>query len=203
MKIPSWLMFLERKTGAVLLRLLAKTIHYNIVNKPPDDSKCIFLFWHRDILLMILHRIGSDACVAISASQDGELIAGPVEELGVLTARGSTNRQGSQAYRKMLRMAKERQLAITPDGPKGPSRVIQPGITHIAYMAKVPIVEVALHVDQEWLFNSWDRFRLPKPFCRLTAIYSEPYYINTKEELNTASDNLNALFNQLESRLPQ
>jgi len=160
------------------------------------------MFWHRDVLLMILHRIGSDACVVISASQDGELIAGPVEELGVKTARGSTTRKGSQAYRTILKMAKERQLAITPDGPKGPSKVIQPGVAHIAYMAKIPIVAVAMHSSREWLFNSWDKFRLPKPFCTITAIYSDPVYIKEKDELDSAPDNLRIIFNNLEAKLP-
>jgi lysophospholipid acyltransferase (LPLAT)-like uncharacterized protein len=202
MKIPSWAMFLERKLGAGLLRCLGKTIRFDIKNKPPDDFKCIFMFWHRDILLITLHRIGSNACVVISSSQDGELIAGPVEELGFRTTRGSTTRQGSQAYRTLLRMAKECQLGITPDGPKGPSKVIQPGVTHISFMAKVPIVAVAQHASSEWVFNSWDRFRLPKPFCRITSIYSDPFYINTREELESAPDKLTSLINHLENQLP-
>jgi len=203
MKIPKWLMFCERKLAAKLLKLLSKSLKYNILNKPNDDDKCIFMFWHRDLLLMLLHRIGSDACVIVSASQDGELIAGPIEELGVRTARGSSTRQGSQAYRKLLTMAKERQLAITPDGPKGPSKVIQEGVAHIAYMARIPIIAVALHCDKEWVFNSWDKFRLPKPFSTITAIYSNPFYINTKEDIYNAIPRLTELFQQLEKQLPR
>lgn len=193
----------ERKFGAFMLRQLRKSIRFEIVNQPPDDFRCIFMFWHRDILLMTLHRIGSDACVVISASQDGELIAGPVEELGFKTARGSSTRQGSQAYRTILKMAKERQLGITPDGPKGPSKSIQPGVTHIAYMAKIPIVAVAQHASREWVFNSWDRFRLPKPFCTITAIYGTPIYITEKEEFDNAPEKLKTIFDDLESLLPR
>ncbi len=202
MKFSPWMMRCERKLGAALLRLLRCTIRFSVINQPPDDFKCIYMFWHRDLLLMTLHRIGSDACVVISSSQDGELIAGPVEELGFRTARGSTSRNGSQAYREILRMAKERQLGITPDGPKGPSKVIQPGVAHISYMAQVPIIAVAQTASREWLFNSWDRFRLPKPFCTITAIYSEPYYIKTKQELETAIPALQEIFNNLENKLP-
>jgi lysophospholipid acyltransferase (LPLAT)-like uncharacterized protein len=202
MKFHPWIMKAERKFGAFLLRLLRKTIRLNVINKPSDDFRCVFMFWHRNILLGTLHRIGSNACVVVSSSQDGELIAGPIEELGFVTARGSTTRQGSQAYRILLKMAKERQLAITPDGPKGPSGVIQPGVAHIAYMAKIPIVAIALHASKEWVFNSWDRFRFPKPFCTITALYSDPYYINTRAELDTSIDSLTSLFTNLESRLP-
>ncbi|MFO7660464.1 MAG: lysophospholipid acyltransferase family protein [Candidatus Cloacimonadaceae bacterium] len=203
MKIPDWLMFFERKFGAFMLRQLRKSIKLNITNQPPDELKCIYIFWHRDLLLMTIHRIGSNACVIISSSQDGELIAGPVEELGYTTARGSTTRQGSQAYRKILKMAKQRQLGITPDGPKGPSKTIQPGVAHIAYMAGIPIVAVAQHASREWTFNSWDKFRLPKPFCTITAIYSEPFYIKTKEELESVPQHLKKLMDQLELLLPE
>lgn len=202
MKIPRWMFYLERKLGANLLLLLRKTIKFSVINMPSDDLRCIFMFWHRDILLMTLHRIGSNACVVVSSSQDGELIAGPVEELGFKTARGSTTRQGSHAYRKILRMAKERQLGITPDGPKGPSKIIQPGVVHIAYMAGIPIVAVAQHASHEWVFNSWDRFRLPKPFCKITAIYSEPVYINSKEDLASVPQKLSEIVAKLEQQLP-
>lgn len=201
MKIPGWLMFCERKFGAFMLKQLRKSIRFKVINQPPDDFKCIFMFWHRDILLMTLHRIGSNACVVISSSRDGELIAGPVEELGFTTARGSTTRQGSQAYRLLLKVAKERQLGITPDGPRGPSKSIQPGVAHIAYMAGIPIVAVAQHASREWTFNSWDKFRLPKPFCTITAVYSEPFYIKSKTELKAAPSELKTLTDQLELQL--
>lgn len=202
MKISPWIMYLERKLGAGALKLLSLTLKYNVINKPPDDFKCIFMCWHRDVLMMFLHRLGSNAGAIISSSQDGELIAGPVEELGVKTVRGSTTRQGSQAYRAILKMAKERQLAITPDGPKGPSKCIQPGVIHIAFMAKIPIISVALHADKEWVFNSWDKFRIPKPLARITAIYGEPYYIHDKAELDSAIGNLSEITAALEKQLP-
>ncbi len=202
MKFSPLFMKIERKVGAVALKLLSVTIRYKIINKPSDQLKCIFMCWHRDILLMFLHRIGSDAGAVISSSQDGELIAGPVEELGVKTVRGSTTRQGSQAYRAILKMAKERQLAITPDGPKGPPKVIQPGVLHIAYIAKIPIIPVALHANREWVFKSWDKFRVPKPFCKITAIYGAPFFIREKSELETSTQELSDIVNVLEKELP-
>jgi hypothetical protein len=201
MRIPKVLMLCERKLGAFVLRMLSYTLKFDIVNRPEDKMKCVYAFWHRNLLLMLLHRIGSDACVVVSSSQDGELIAGPIEELGIKTARGSTTRQGSQAYRTILKMAKERQIGITPDGPRGPSKVIQQGVIHIAYMAKIPIIAVALDADKEWLFNSWDKFRFPKPFSKVTAIYGDPYYISSKDEIEVASDKLSGIFSNLEQHL--
>jgi lysophospholipid acyltransferase (LPLAT)-like uncharacterized protein len=122
--------------------------------------------------------------------------------MGVKTVRGSTTRQGSQAYRAILKMAKERQIGITPDGPKGPAKVIQPGVEHIAFMANIPVIPVALHSSKEWVFNSWDRFRLPKPFGKITAIYGEPFYIRERSDIDPAIAQLSAIAAELEKQLP-
>ncbi|HCX59803.1 MAG TPA: hypothetical protein DG355_04000, partial [Candidatus Cloacimonas sp.] len=61
----------------------------------------------------------------------------------------------------------QRSLAITPDGPKGPLGTIHPGMFQLALLARIPIVGVACHTNREWVFNSWDRFRFPKPFAKI------------------------------------
>jgi lysophospholipid acyltransferase (LPLAT)-like uncharacterized protein len=200
-KIPAWIMKTERYLGAWIMRGIAKTIRFEVQNQPPDGVICIISCWHRNILLMAMQRIGCGVAVVISSSQDGELIAGPVEELGFVTVRGSSRRGGANAYRQMLKMAKERPLGITPDGPKGPSQTVHPGVTRIAYVARIPIVATALDADKEWLFDSWDKLRLPKPFTRIRVLYGEPYYINNEEEMATADAVLKAKMDALEAEL--
>ena len=119
----------------------------------------------------------------VSSSTDGELIAGPLSELGYIPIRGSSTRQGSRAMLEMIGACRDISLAITPDGPKGPSGSFHPGVFQIALLAKIPIVAIAAHADREWLFNSWDRFRFPKPFARLTMVYSQPFHVPNKESI--------------------
>jgi len=181
------LFYLERKLGAWLLLLLRKTLKFKVINQESSDNiRCIYMFWHRNLLMMTLQRVYHGAAVMVSSSKDGELIAGPLWELGYIPVRGSSSFKGSSAMREMIKISQKISLAITPDGPKGPCYTCHPGIFQIAYLAKIPIVAVAVNADKEWQFNSWDRFRFPKPFAKLTMIYSDPIWVKSKEDFATA-----------------
>jgi hypothetical protein len=181
------LFYLERKLGAWLLLLLRKTLKFKVINQESSDNiRCIYMFWHRNLLMMTLQRVYHGAAVMVSSSKDGELIAGPLWELGYIPVRGSSSFKGSSAMREMIKISQKISLAITPDGPKGPCYTCHPGLFQIAYLAKIPIVAVAVNADKEWQFNSWDRFRFPKPFAKLTMIYSDPIWVKSKEDFATA-----------------
>ncbi len=139
--------------------------------------------------------------VLISASKDGELLAGPVQELGYPTVRGSSSRQGIKALRKMIEYSKNYQLGITPDGPKGPPKTIHPGVIQIAYYSQIPIIPVVASTSREWVFNSWDKFRVPKPFATITVLYGEPIYIKNKEEFESVEEYLKFQMERLEAEL--
>jgi len=192
--------YLERKLGALLLRLLRKTLKFEVINQETSDRiRCIYMFWHRNLLLMTLQQIDQGAAVMVSSSKDGELIAGPLSELGYIPVRGSSSRKGSMAMREMIRMSKTISLAITPDGPKGPCYTFHPGLFQIAYLAKIPIVAVAVNANKEWLFNSWDKFRFPKPFAKLTMIYSDPIWVNNKEDIAIVEETIRSFLEEKET----
>ncbi|PKN73214.1 MAG: hypothetical protein CVU50_04250 [Candidatus Cloacimonetes bacterium HGW-Cloacimonetes-3] len=173
--------YLERKIAAKLLLLLRRSIHFDVVNQEASDNiRCIYMFWHRNLLPLTMQRAFSHAGVLVSSSADGELIAGPLKELGYIPIRGSSTREGTKAMLEMIRAARNISLAITPDGPKGPIGTMHPGIFQIALLAKIPIVAIACDTDREWVFNSWDRFRFPKPFAKVSAVYSDPFYVDSK-----------------------
>lgn len=194
------LFYLERKLGAWFLLLLRKTLKFKVINQESSDNiRCIYMFWHRNLLLMTLQRIDQGAAVMVSSSKDGEMIAGPLSELGYIPVRGSSSRKGSMAMREMIRMSKTISLAITPDGPKGPCYTFHPGLFQIAYLAKIPIVAVAVNANKEWLFNSWDKFRFPKPFAKLTMIYSDPIWVNNKEDIAIVEETIRSFLEEKET----
>jgi lysophospholipid acyltransferase (LPLAT)-like uncharacterized protein len=197
------LLKIEEYAGAWLLRALNATLKYSVRNRPPDDLPCVYALWHRDLLLLGLHRMDSNIVVMISASQDGQLIAGPVQHLGYLPVRGSTSRKGSQALKEMVRLAREHSLAITPDGPKGPVGSIQPGLFHIALLAKVPIIPVVAEANREWIFNSWDRFRCPKPFSRVSVAYGDPIPVESRSDYDRVEKKLRQDFKDLANHIKQ
>jgi lysophospholipid acyltransferase (LPLAT)-like uncharacterized protein len=187
------LLRLQHIVLAGVLRAFKATLRFEVHNQPtPQEEPVIYAFWHRNLIYCALQRVGDPVVVMISSSKDGELIAGPVQVLGFITVRGSSTRQGSSALKAMLRWAKTNSLAITPDGPKGPLETIHPGLWQVAIMARIPVVAVACDANREWVFNSWDRFRFPKPFAKVRVRYSDPILLQSKEDIPKAEQQFRA-----------
>ena len=168
--------------SVVFIKILGSSFRYNLRTPMPEEP-VIYAFWHRNIIpLMYLHR--KQKCVLlISSSKDGDLIAKPAELMGYKTARGSSRRGGSAASRELIKLAKDNILAITPDGPKGPSQKIKDGIIYISYLSKSPIVPAVVDVQHEKVFNSWDKFRLPYLFSKINVTYGEKIYVDSKKDI--------------------
>jgi lysophospholipid acyltransferase (LPLAT)-like uncharacterized protein len=77
-------------------------------------------------------------------------------------------------------------VAVTPDGPKGPGFRVHPGTIYIAQRSGVPIVPITNSAKNRWSLSSWDRFLIPKPFSRTVIILGRPIYVrpeSTPEQL--------------------
>jgi lysophospholipid acyltransferase (LPLAT)-like uncharacterized protein len=125
-----------------------------------------------------VHR--RDGMVAlVSEHRDGEIIARIIAKLGVDAARGSTTRGGSRALLTLIRALQDGRIAaFTPDGPRGPRRVLQPGLLAAARRARVPIVLIGCASNRAWRFGSWDQFMLPKPFATVHLVYTTPTLVH-------------------------
>ena len=55
-------------------------------------------------------------------------------------------------------------LAITPDGPRGPCYQVQDGVVSTAQLTGLPIIPVSYHLNWKFRPKSWDRFQVPFPF---------------------------------------
>jgi hypothetical protein len=194
-----FLLFLEKYLGAFLILVIGKTLRFRCFGNIPD-KRVIYAFWHRNIIpLAYLHR-KQGVAIMVSPSQDGEFIAGSVNLLGYRTPRGSSSRGSLAAMKKMLKLAKDHSLAITSDGPKGPAEKIKEGLLYLAYQSKLPIVPVAVDIKKEHVFNSWDKFRLPKLFTKINITYGDPIPIKTKEEVKTKLSVVQNKFKILEEK---
>ena len=56
---------------------------------------------------------------------------------------------------------------MTPDGPRGPRRKVQPGAVFLAAQTGLPIVPLGVAYANAWRAKSWDQFAVPKPFSQL------------------------------------
>src|SRR5262245_25275378 len=125
--------------------------------------------------LAVLHRHEGIA-VLVSRHRDGELITRVIERLGFVAARGSSTRGGEAGVRGMLSWAgQDRQLAVTPDGPRGPAEQVKPGALYLAERTGRRMVPIGVAAHPVRALRSWDRFRIPWPFARVMVTHGAPF----------------------------
>lgn len=136
----------------------------------------IAAFWHYGIFY--IRELGRDRPLTamVSASEDGEYIARLLESSGFETVRGSSNRGGIGALKKLIAAVRERgrTAVIVADGSQGPPLTAQAGAVLLAGKTGAPIVPLGWGADRYIAFRSWDRTVLPKPFARISVKVGEP-----------------------------
>jgi lysophospholipid acyltransferase (LPLAT)-like uncharacterized protein len=191
----NWKLSLQVRLGSYLIRGLASTWRYRVVNADSyralvsQRRPFIFAFWHGQLLpLAWLHR-GHAVSVVISSHRDGELIARLVERLGMRTIRGSSSRGAARALLGVVReLENAGVVAITPDGPRGPAGRFAPGALVAAQRAGAPIIGIGVSARRCWRLRSWDRFLIPKPFAVVNVHYSAPTYVSAASAREAESE---------------
>ena len=149
----------------------------------------LLAFWHgRGVMVAQAYwRVGGRRIkILISEHRDGELIAATMAHWGYGAVRGSTKRGAVRGARGMLRAAHAGyDLAISPDGPRGPREVLQEGVVELARMSGLPIVPVTYSARWAKRFASWDGFLLPLPGARVVVLWGEPVRIPRDADTDT------------------
>jgi lysophospholipid acyltransferase (LPLAT)-like uncharacterized protein len=164
---------------SLLLRLWTRTLRYHFapnarafVENQPAPS--VIVLWHNRLFAgpTFFRRFFKNRRMAtlISASSDGAWPAAFVRKMGMLPIRGSHHRRGSQAVREMLfAHTQGYDIAVTPDGSRGPLYEPKPGAIAVALKTGAPIILFSLNFSRAWRLKSWDRFYVPVPFSRVEA----------------------------------
>ena len=184
--------------GVLYLRFVALTSRIRVHFHPgalylADGRRpCVFAFWHRYQLMMGYAYRNRGAHVLVSRSGDGELIARALHLMGYGTVRGSSTRGGATALMGLLDvLAAGGQLGVTPDGPRGPYRSVQPGLAALARKSGAPVIPGGWAGTRvKILRRSWDRFMVPLPFGRYVVVFGEPMTVSSDE--NEAEDAIRA-----------
>lgn len=174
------------------IRCVAATLRYHWRNETgmfqPGEplQPVIFAIWHNRLALSLVvyvryaQRIDPRRKLAalVSASGDGGLLARVLEHFGVQPVRGSSSRRGPQALRELTSSARRGfDLAITPDGPRGPCYVVNEGVIAAAQLTGLKIIPVSYQLGWRFQLKSWDRFQIPLPFSRCDVVYGAPLVV--------------------------
>lgn len=147
----------------------------------PAGPRYAYALWHENLLLPAVALGHPDLAVLISKHADGQILASLIESMGMGLVLGSTNRGGIEAVRSILNgTAGRRHLVITTDGPRGPRRVVQPGIIYMASRTGMEVIPVGTGYYRPWRAKSWDRFAIPRPGSRARQIQGVPIPIPPK-----------------------
>ncbi|MCQ9154851.1 glycosyltransferase N-terminal domain-containing protein [Acidomonas methanolica] len=186
---------LASRAARAWLRLALRTTRWTVTGAPAAvpilrqenaQHGAIVAFWHHSLLQLaaLWHWVRDRHShlhlhVVVSRNRDGRLLADAIAPWGIVGIAGSSARKGkekggSRAFRQALTVLKDGcMLAITPDGPRGPARVVQPGVVALSRLAHRPVVPVgaACHALR---LPSWDRLAIPLPFGRGEIVLASP-----------------------------
>ena len=139
----------------------------------------IIATWHGRLLMTPFGwRHSARSHVLVSAHRDGQLIARTLTHFRTRIITGSTRRGGVEALRKLHRLMQEGgAVGITPDGPRGPRMRVSPGIVQLARLSGAPIFPLACSARPRRVFDTWDRFIVPLPFCRGVFLWGAPIMV--------------------------
>ena len=179
-----WYQRLAARLIWLQIRTVSATIRFRLDDRSgflssAPKEKIIFALWHNRLALCVplyerylrAHDPSRSVVALVSASRDGGLLTHILELFNIEVARGSSSRRGPQALREMVSWGENGyDLAITPDGPRGPCYAAQEGVISTAQLTGLAIVPASYHLNWKIQLKSWDRFQIPLPFARCDVI---------------------------------
>ncbi len=144
----------------------------------------IAAFWHERVQLG--HAVWpkgyelSPTAILSSMSKSGNVSVMINSHFGSHSIRGSSakasnptkNKGGTAAFLEMMRWLKKGgHIAVTPDGPRGPARVMTEGTLKLAQAGNVPLVFFSAAVKKHKRFKTWDRLIFPYPFNKGVVLW--------------------------------
>ncbi len=175
--------------GGVLQRFLGRTVRFTELNaevwglRAERPENAIYAFWHSSLLMSSFFYRNLGVVGLISQSRDGELLTRVLEPLGYVIVRGSTSRGSARAFRALVRHLREgRDVALAPDGPRGPREIVQVGTIELARLTGRRIVPFVFDCTSKKRLNSWDRLIVPAPFARGVIVVGDPISIDRRAD---------------------
>lgn len=184
--------------AATLLRLWVRTLRMEadaetLARLKTSDRPAAIVVWHNRLFLSpeIFRRYRTSRPVSglVSASKDGAWLAAFYRMIGIQPIRGSSSNLGREAAKLVIeRMRAGHDVGITPDGPRGPMYVVEPGVLVVTRRVNARMVIVGAEFGPAKRLKSWDRFYVPWPFTRVRMRCTVLEPVRPDGEKTTAED---------------
>lgn len=142
------------------------------------------MLWHKHLVLIseILNSRASQFTYTgfISKSRDGDSLASLVKSYPNGRAIRVPHNARHLALGKLIENLKNKNevMVITPDGPRGPSCIIKPGVIMAARETGAMIIPFSWKSKRFWVLNTWDRMEIPQPFTTIDVMFGEPLTVD-------------------------
>lgn len=183
------------RVGALVIRVLATTWRIRVIGdagiraERASRRPVIIVLWHGQMLPLLYQHRGEGVSILISEHRDGELIARIAAAFGHRSVRGSTTRGAGRALLGLVREVElGHDIAVTPDGPRGPAKSFAPGALAVAQRTGAAIVPATVGARRAWRLGSWDRFMIPHPFSRVVISYGDPARVTAPDARAAAAE---------------
>jgi lysophospholipid acyltransferase (LPLAT)-like uncharacterized protein len=162
---------------AMLLRIWGRTLRFEADSATHAllayaDEPAALVIWHNRLFVSAeyfrRYRTKREVYALVSASKDGAWLAAFYRMMGLHPVRGSSSNFGREAGKALIEVMRAgHDIGITPDGPRGPMYVVEPGVLVVTRRNHAPMVLVGVEFTRAWRLKSWDRFYIPWPFSRV------------------------------------
>lgn len=171
---PGLLSFCAYLTARVVGATLRLKV-YGLEYLSTTEKGRIIAAWHGRSFVGAIAGRNRGWWVLASHSSDGEIIARAFQRFGFGVVRGSTQRGGARAALECARLLRKgKTFVYSPDGPRGPSQIVQPGMLWIAQQSGARIIPASASSRPRKIFSSWDKYMLPLPFAKAAIVFRQP-----------------------------
>jgi lysophospholipid acyltransferase (LPLAT)-like uncharacterized protein len=138
------------------------------------STPTVLLFWHNRLFMAAevyrRFRRPKPTFGLVSTSKDGAWLAAFFQLSGLGSVRGSSSRRGREAVLNLaVKLAEGNDVAVTPDGPRGPKYSFKPGPAMLIGRTGSRALLFGTSFASAWRLGSWDGFFLPRPFSKVTV----------------------------------
>jgi len=138
----------------------------------------VLLTWHDALLPLLWQHRRLGITMVVSEAAEGRYLAAYARRLGYGVAFGSSTRGGVRAMLGAMRaLLRGEPAAFTPDGPRGPRRVLKGGVLRAAQRGAAWVVPLHAAAERGWRLRTWDRLLVPGPLARVRIAYGEPFLV--------------------------
>jgi lysophospholipid acyltransferase (LPLAT)-like uncharacterized protein len=162
---------------ALLVRSWGRTLRFEadagtLARLTMSEEPAAIVLWHNRLFLSAeifrRYRFKRQVHGLVSASKDGAWLAAFYRLVGIIPVRGSSSNFGREAARSLIDVMRAgHDIGITPDGPRGPLYVVEPGVLVVTRRNNAPMVLLGAEFSRVVRLKSWDRFYVPWPFTRI------------------------------------